>query len=234
MNKILVLKIMSLLMLLIFTAAGCHLLGADSDADEMSKLYSSIAELTGGDFEVTLHEDYPLVYAYVRKPPVEVDNGSYSTTFVYREERYPAKAHLTETYIKELESHGISILYGPYIKELHQPIDEGTAHITIEYSPLFKDAWDTIATRVYETETWDVFIEYLPNGPGEIGTWDINGQEVGYAYKGEEIIDVYLQLAEAGVITTYFLSDFFTVEDAKGFTAFLVTSCIRWRVLCKA
>ncbi len=207
---------------LIILIALLAIAGCGENENEMSQLNSSIAELTGGDFEVPLHEDYPLVYAYLRKPPDNVDNGSYSITFVYREERYPVKAHLIETYIKELESHGISILYGPYIKELHQPIEEGTTHITIEYSLLFKDAWDSIATRAYETETWDIFIEDLPNGPGEIGTWDINGQEVGYAYKGEEIIDVYLQLAEAGVIATYLLGDKFTEEDAREFTAFLV------------
>ncbi len=206
-----------IILVVLLAIAGCG-----ENEDEMPKLNSSIEEITGGDFEVPLHDDYTLVYAYLRKSQNGVDNESYAITFVYKEERYPIKAHLTETAIKELESHGISILYGPYIKELHQPIDEGTTHITIEYSPLFKDAWGSIATRAYETETWDIFIEYLPNGPGEIGTWDINGREVGYVYKCEEIIDVYLQLTEAGVIATYFLSDIFTEEDAKEFTAFLV------------
>ncbi len=50
MDKILALKVLPLLMLFIFTAADRHLLGADSGNDEMSKLNSSIEEITGGDF----------------------------------------------------------------------------------------------------------------------------------------------------------------------------------------
>ena len=39
---------------------------------------------------------------------------------------------------------------------------------------------------------------------------------------GKEVIAAYLGLDEAGVNATYFLSDKFTEEDAKKFTAFLV------------
>ena len=100
--------------------------------DEMSKLNSFIEELTGGDFEVPLHEDYPLVYAFVRKPPVEIENGPYFITLQYSiDEVELVKGH-DDAMIKEVEElHGISILYGPY---------EGTSAIMIEYSPVFKDA----------------------------------------------------------------------------------------------
>ncbi len=73
----------NLLMLFIFTAAGCHLPGADSGADDMPKLKTSIDEITNGVFEVPLHEGYPLVYAYLRKPPVDIENGPYFITLRY-------------------------------------------------------------------------------------------------------------------------------------------------------
>ena len=198
MNKILVLKIMPLLMLFLFTTAGCHLFGADSDADVMSKLNTSIEELTGGAFEVPLHDDYPLVYAFVRKPPVEADNGPYFITLQYSiDDVELTKVFEDEAMIKEVEeSQGISILYGPY---------EGTSPIMIEYSPVFKDA------------------EF--SGADETGSWNINGHEVEYGHidrQGREVIAAYLNLDEAGINATYLLSDEFTEEDAKEFTAFLV------------
>ena len=67
-----------------FTAAGCHLPGADSGADELPMLNASIEEITKGSFTLPLHEDYPLVYAFVRKPPVELDNEPYYITLWYR------------------------------------------------------------------------------------------------------------------------------------------------------
>ena len=102
-----------------------------------------------------------------------------------------------EAMIKEVEeSQGISILYGPY---------EGTSPIMIEYSPVFKDAG--------------------VSGADETGSWNINSQEVEYAYvdrQGREVISAYLNMDEAGINATYLLSDEFTEEDAKEFTAFLV------------
>jgi len=204
MNKILALKIMLLLMLFLFTAAGCHLFGADSDADEVSKLNSKIEELTGGAFEVPMHDDYPLVYAHLSRPPDDVDNETFSIVLLYSEDRYPVKAYWSEARINELESHGISILYGPYVKDPDEPLGEEN-YIMIEYSPVFKNVSVAIAAREYDT-----------------GTWDINGQKIGYAYQGKEIIDAYLPMAEAGVIASYFLGDNFTEEAAKEFTAFLV------------
>ncbi len=198
MNKTLLLKIAPLLMLMIFSSTGCHLLGTDSDTDELSRLNTSIDEITGGDFAVPLHEDYPLLYAFVRKPPVEVDNGPYFITLQYSiDDVEPVKVNIDEAMIKEVEeSQGISILYGPY---------EGTSPITIVYSPVLKDA------RV--------------SGADEAGNWNINGQEVEYAYvyrQGKEIITPSLDLDEAGINATYFLSEKFTKEAAKEFTAFLV------------
>jgi len=46
-----VLSITTIVLALIIVTSGCTLLGIDSGEDEMSKLNSSIAELTGGDFE---------------------------------------------------------------------------------------------------------------------------------------------------------------------------------------
>ncbi len=199
MNKRLVVIVMSFIMLVIFTTAGCHLLGADSDTDEMSKLNTSIEEVTDGDFEVPLHEDYPLVYAYLRKPTLEVDNGPYFITLRYSiDEVELVKGYEDEAMIKDVEeSQGISVLYGPY---------EGASPIIIEYSPLFKDA-------------------AVASGADETGNWNINGQEVEYAYvdrQGREFISAYLNLDEAGINAIYSLSDLFTAEDAKDFTAFLV------------
>ncbi len=57
----------------------------------------------------------------------------------------------------------------------------------IEYSPVFKVA--------------DV------SGADEIGNWNINGQEVEYAYidrPGREVVAAYLNLDEAGINATYF------------------------------
>lgn len=62
---------------LIILTALLAIAGCGQGADEMSKLNSSIEEITGGAFEVPLHDDYPLLYAFVRKPPIEVDNGPY-------------------------------------------------------------------------------------------------------------------------------------------------------------
>jgi len=172
--------------------------GCGQDEDEMSKLNTSIEELTGGVFEVPLHDDYPLVYAFVRKPPVEVDNGPYFITLQYSiDDVELTKVFEDEAMIKEVEeSQGISILYGPY---------EGTTPIMIEYSPLFKDAG--------------------VSGADETGSWNISGHEVEYGHidrQGREVIAAYLDLDEAGINATYLLSDAFTEEDAKEFTAFLV------------
>ena len=196
MNKMIVIKIMPLLMLFIFTAAGCNLFGADSDADEMSKLNTSIEELTGGAFEVPLHDDYPLVYAFVRKPPIEVDNGPYFITL-----HYSFKGGVGDSYQEDVigaveDSQDITILYGPY---------DATTSIIIEYSPVFKDAG--------------------VSGADETGGWNINDHEVEYDHidrQGREVIAAYLDLDEAGINAIYLLSDEFTEEDAKEFTAFLV------------
>ena len=177
----------------LLTLAGCG-----QDADEMSKLNTSIEEITGGAFEVPLHEDYTLVYAYFRKSPVEIDNGPYFITLRYSiDDIELVKIYEDEAMIKEVEeSQEITILYGPY---------EGTSPIMIEYSPLFKDAG--------------------VSGADETGSWNINGHEVEYAYtdrQGREIIGAYLNLDEAGINAIYSLSDEFTEEDAKEFTTFLV------------
>jgi len=182
--------IIILIALLVITGCG-------QDEDEMSKINTSIEELTGGDFEVPLHDDYPLLYAFVRKPPVEVDNGPYFITLQYSiDDEDMVKVFDDEAMIKEVEeSQGINILYGPY---------EGTTPIMIEYSPVFKD-----------TEA---------SGADETGSWNINEQEVEYAYadrQGKEVITAYLNLDEAGINATYFLSEKFTKEDAREFTAFL-------------
>ena len=172
--------------------------GCEQDEDEMSKLNNSIEELTGGAFEVPLHDDYPLLYAYLRKPPVEVDNGPYFITLQYSiADEDMVRVFEDEAMIKEVEeSRGINILYGPY---------EGISTIMIEYSLVFKDA--------------------EVSGADEIGSWIINDQEVEYVYadrQGKEVITAYLDLDEAGINATYFLSDEFTEEDAREFTAFLV------------
>ncbi len=98
------------ILIALLATAGCG-----QDENEMSKLNSSIAELTGSDFEVPLHEDYPLVYTFVRKPPVEIENGPYFITLQYSiDEVELVKIH-DDAIIKELEeSQGISIFYGPY------------------------------------------------------------------------------------------------------------------------
>ena len=90
----------------------------------------------------------------------------------------------------------VSVLYGPY---------DGTTSIMIEYSPVFKDA--------------------EVSGADETGSWNINDHEMEYGYldrQGREVISTYLDLDEAGINATYFLSEKFTKEDAKEFTAFLV------------
>ena len=189
---------LKLILALIILTTLLVVAGCGQDADEMSKLNSSIEELTGGAFEVPLHDDYPLVYAFVRKPPVEVDNGPYFITLQYSiDDVELTKVFEDEAMIKEVEeSQGISILYGPY---------EGTTPIMIEYSPLFKDAG--------------------VSGADETGSWNISGHEVEYGHidrRGRGVISAYLNLDEAGIIASYFLGDNFTEEDAKEFTAFLV------------
>lgn len=82
MYRIPALKLITLVMLFGFTAAGCHLFDADSGVDDISKLKTSIDEITNGAFEVPLHEDYPLVYAYLRISPVEI-KGPCFITFRY-------------------------------------------------------------------------------------------------------------------------------------------------------
>ena len=164
----------------LLTIAGCG-----QDADEMSKLNTSIEELTGGAFEVPLHDDCPLVYAFVRKPPVEVDNGPYFITLQYSiDDEYLVKVFENDAMIKEVEeSQKITILYGPY---------GGASPIMIEYSPVFKDAGVA--------------------GADETGSWNINSQEVEYAYvdrQGREVISTYLNLDEAGINAIYSLSDIF-------------------------
>ena len=149
--------IIILIALLVITGCG-------QDEDEMSKLNTSIEELTGGAFEMPLHDDYPLLYAFVRKPPVEVDNGPYFITLQYSiDDEDMVKVFEDESMIKEVEeSQGINILYGPY---------EGTTPIMIEYSPVFKDAG--------------------VSGADETGSWNINDQKVEYGHidrQGREVI----------------------------------------------
>jgi len=182
-----------IILIALLAIAGCG-----QDEDEMSKLNTSIEELTGGAFEVPLHDDCPLVYAFVRKPPVEVDNGPYFITLQYSiDDEDLVKVFEDEAMIKEVEeSQGISILYGPY---------EGTTPIMVEYSPVFKDAG--------------------VSGADETGSWNISGHEVEYGHldrQGRELFAAYLNLDEAGINATYLLSDAFTEEDAQEFTAFLV------------
>jgi len=171
--------------------------GCGQDEDEMSKLNSSIEELTGGDFEAPVHDDYPLLYAFVRKPPVGVENGPYFITLQYSFKGGSVGDSYQEDVIGAVEdSQDITILYGPY---------DGTTSIMVEYSPVLKDA------GIY--------------GVDETGTWNINGQEVEYGHidrQGREVISAYLNLDEAGINATYLLSDKLTEEDAKEFTAFLV------------
>jgi uncharacterized membrane protein len=183
---------------LIILIALMAIAGCEQDEDEISRLNSSIEEITGGAFEAPLHEDYPLVYAYLRKPLVEIDNGPYFINLQYSiDDVELVKVYEDEAMVKKVEeSQGISILYGPY---------EGTTPIMIEYSSVFKYAGIS--------------------GADEIGNWNINGQEVEYAYinrQGREVISAYLNLDEAGINVTYFLSDIFTEEDTKVFTAYLV------------
>jgi len=182
---------------IIILTALMAIAGCGQDENEISKLNSSIEELTGGAFKVPLNDDYPLLYAFVRKPPVEVDNGPYFITLQYSFKGGNVGDGYQEDVIGAVEiSQDITILYGPY---------DATTSIMIEYSPVFKDAG--------------------VSGADETGSWIINGQEVDYAYtdrQGREIIGVYLNLDEAGINATYLLSDEFTEEDAKEFTTFLV------------
>jgi len=187
---------LKLILALIILTTLLVVAGCGQDADEMSKLNSSIEELTGGAFEVPLHDDYPLVYAFVRKPPVEVDNGPYFITL-----HYSFKGGVGDSYQEDVigaveDSQDITILYGPY---------DATTSIIIEYSPVFKDAG--------------------VSGADETGGWNINDHEVEYDHidrQGREVIAAYLDLDEAGINAIYLLSDEFTEEDAKEFTAFLV------------
>jgi len=182
---------------IIILTALMAIAGCGQDENEISKLNSSIEELTGGAFKVPLNDDYPLLYAFVRKPPVEVDNGPYFITLQYSFKGGNVGDGYQEDVIGAVEiSQDITILYGPY---------DATTSIMIEYSPVFKDAG--------------------VSGADETGSWIINGQEVDYAYtdrQGREIIGVYLNLDEAGINATYLLSDEFTEEDAKEFTVYLV------------
>jgi len=99
--------------------------------------------------------------------------------------------------VKEIEeSQGISTLYGRY---------EGIAPAMIEYSPVFKGA--------------------EVSGVGEVDSWTINGQDVGYYYitrNGKEVITVHLGMDKGGANVTYFLSDKFNEESARGFTDYLI------------
>ena len=182
---------------IIILTALMAIAGCGQDENEISKLNSSIEELTGGAFKVPLNDYYPLLYAFVRKPPVEVDNGPYFITLQYSFKGGNVGDGYQEDVIGAVEiSQDITILYGPY---------DATTSIMIEYSPVFKDAG--------------------VSGADETGSWIINGQEVDYAYtdrQGREIIGVYLNLDEAGINATYLLSDEFTEEDAKEFTVYLV------------
>ncbi len=181
-----------IILIALLAIAGCG-----QEEDEMSKLNSSIEELTGGAFEVPLHDDYPLLYAFMRKPPIEVDNGPYFITLQYTFKGGSVGDGYQEDVIGAIEdSQDITILYGPY---------DGTTSIMIEYSPVFKDAGGS--------------------GADETGSWNINGQEVEYSHldrPGREVLSAYLNLDEAGIYAVYSLSDDFSKEDAKEFTAFLV------------
>ncbi len=50
---------------------------AETDDNEISKLKNEIHDIMDGGLKVPLPEGYPLIYAYFRKPPVEIENGPY-------------------------------------------------------------------------------------------------------------------------------------------------------------
>ncbi len=161
-----------------------------------------------------LHEDYPLLYAYQGTPPPSMESIPIFMTLHYSnlnmgigEEPYFINFHYSiedielttisedEASLKEIEDlQGINILYGPH---------DGSDPIGITYSPILNNA--------------------TLSGADETGSWNINGNNIEYFSMdigGKKVISVHLNLSAGGVNTH--LSDEFTEEDAKEFTAFLV------------
>jgi len=192
MNKKVGLTLIILTLLLLFIITTTGCLATETEAEGVSQLKKKIDEVTKGDFKVALHEGYPIIYAYLREPHVET--GPYFITIRYGFEKGDLAESSTTKEIEE--NQGINILYGPY---------EGDSSIMVEYSPAYKDP--------------------QVSGVDETRNWKINDKEVEYYYfdrSAAETIVVYLNLDEGGISMTYFLSDKFTEEDARGFTAFIL------------
>ena len=186
----------ALVLLFVITTTGCSTGDTETRVEGVSQLKNKINEITRGDFQVTLHEDYPIISVYLRKSPPEIiENGPYFITIRYGFEKgelkYPSATEETEG------TGDFSILYGPY--------EGGGTPVMVEYSPIFKD------TQV--------------SGVDDIGSWNINDKEVEFYYiarRGKEIIRVNLNLDEGGIHITYMLSNRFTEEDARNYTAFIL------------
>lgn len=167
-----------------------------TQAEPSFELKRQINEITKGDFQVTLHEEYPIISAYLRgSPPDLIENGPYYIIIMYGFEKGELKDDSPA--IKDTEETQLSILYGPY--------EGGDTPIQIMYSPIFKDK--------------------KVSGANNIGSWNINDKEVEFYYidrRGKEIINVNLNLDEGGIDITYFLSNKFAEEDARDFTAFIL------------
>ncbi len=184
----------TLVLLFIITTSGCFTVGTETRAEGVSQLKNKIDEITKGNFKVALHEEYPIIYAYLRESPELIKNGPYFVTVMYGFE----KGDLAESStIKEIEeTQGFNILYGPY---------EGNSSISVQYSPSGAPQQVT--------------------GVDDVRNWKINDKEVEFYYisrSGKEMINVNLSLDEGGINIIYFLSDKFTEEDVRGFTAFLL------------
>ena len=197
-NVILTLSLIPLVFLFILTALGCSPTDTETEADKISQIEQEINELTDCDFKVPLPEDYPLTYAYLREPPIAIENEVYFIALKYGIEKGALlEPYQDESKVKDIEeSQGIRILYGRY---------EGIAPVMIEYSPVYRDA--------------------VVSGVDEVDSWTINGQEVEYYYitrDGKEVITVHLNMGKGGANVKYFLSDKFNEESAKGFTDYLI------------
>ena len=186
----------TLILLFIITTSGCSTGDTESRAEGVSQLKTQINEITKGDFQVTVHQEYPIISAYLRESPPElIENSPYYIIIMYGFEKGELKDDSSA--IKDTEETQLSILYGPY---------EGRdTPIQIMYSPIFKDK--------------------KVSGANNIGSWNINDKEIEFYYidrRGKEIINVNMNLDEGGIDITYFLSNKFTEEDARNFTAFIL------------
>jgi len=192
-----VLKIVFLVFFLLFVIAGCTLLGLDSKTKEIRELQASVKKITGGDLVVPLHEDYPLVSAYVSYPPL--GTGINRIHLYYSVEKIELEYLFEDEAMKKMaeELSHLKYLYGPY---------RGGKPIWLTYWP--PPANTTVVS----------------NG-SEKRSWIINGQEVGYDYvsrRGEEAVHVTLTIGKGSLFASYRLDDRFTEEDAESFTAYLM------------